>query len=113
MARDYRYFAANERTFLAWMRTAITVIAMGFALEKFEILSKHMVPAGEIARTHVGGGLIVMGVLLVIGGFWRFRGVQRDLLDETDDAYQSSKLITVLAMGLVISGIGLLAYLVV
>ncbi len=112
MARDYRYFAANERTFLAWMRTAVTVIAMGFALEKFEILSKHLVPAGEIARTHVGSGLVAMGVILVVGGFWRFRSVQRDLIAETDDAYQSSKLITVLAMGLIIAGIGLLAYLV-
>jgi len=113
MARDYRYFAANERTFLAWMRTAITVIAMGFALEKFEILSKHIAPAGAIARTHTGSGLIALGILLVAGGWWRYRGVQRDLLAETDDAYQSSRLVTVLALSMLATGIGLLTYLLV
>jgi putative membrane protein len=29
--------AANERTFLAWLRTGIAIIAFGFVVEKFNI----------------------------------------------------------------------------
>jgi uncharacterized membrane protein YidH (DUF202 family) len=35
MIRGYSDHAANERTFLAWVRTGIAVIAFGFVIEKF------------------------------------------------------------------------------
>ncbi len=35
MICDYTDHAANERTFLAWVRTGIIVIAFGFIIEKF------------------------------------------------------------------------------
>jgi putative membrane protein len=37
MIRDYADHAANERTFLAWVRTGIAVIALGFVIEKFDL----------------------------------------------------------------------------
>ena len=37
MICDYRDHAANERTFLAWVRTGIAVIAFGFVIEKFNL----------------------------------------------------------------------------
>ena len=37
MIRDYRDHSANERTFLAWVRTGIAVIAFGFVIEKFNL----------------------------------------------------------------------------
>src|SRR5882762_1310876 len=37
MIRDYRDQSANERTFLAWVRTGIAVIAFGFVIEKFNL----------------------------------------------------------------------------
>jgi putative membrane protein len=37
MIRDYSDHAANERTFLAWVRTGIAVIAFGFLIEKFNL----------------------------------------------------------------------------
>src|SRR6185312_11422287 len=35
--RGYTDHAANERTFLAWLRTGIAVIAFGFVVEKFNL----------------------------------------------------------------------------
>jgi putative membrane protein len=35
MISGYMDHAVNERTFLAWVRTGITVIAFGFVIEKF------------------------------------------------------------------------------
>ena len=37
MIRGYGDHAANERTFLAWVRTGIAVIAFGFVIEKFNL----------------------------------------------------------------------------
>jgi putative membrane protein len=37
MIRGYSDHAANERTFLAWVRTAIAVIAFGLVIEKFNL----------------------------------------------------------------------------
>lgn len=32
---DYRFSLANERTFLAWLRTALALIGGGFAVDQF------------------------------------------------------------------------------
>jgi putative membrane protein len=37
MIKRYSDHAANERTFLAWVRTAIAVMAFGFVIEKFDL----------------------------------------------------------------------------
>jgi putative membrane protein len=39
MIRGYSDHAANERTFLAWLRTSIAVIAFGFVVEKFNLFA--------------------------------------------------------------------------
>ena len=38
MIRGYTDHAANERTFLAWVRTGIAVIAFGFVIEQIQSL---------------------------------------------------------------------------
>jgi len=38
MINRYTDLAANERTYLAWMRTALALIAFGFLLERFDLL---------------------------------------------------------------------------
>jgi putative membrane protein len=38
MIRNFSDHAANERTFLAWMRTGLAVIAFGFVIEKFNVM---------------------------------------------------------------------------
>jgi putative membrane protein len=35
--RNFTDHSANERTFLAWVRTAITVMAFGFLVERFDL----------------------------------------------------------------------------
>lgn len=37
MIQSFSEHAANERTFLAWVRTGIAVIALGFVIEKFNL----------------------------------------------------------------------------
>ncbi len=46
---------ANERTFLAWVRTAVTFIGLGFAVDQL------LAPA-------IGGELLGLGLILIGGG---------------------------------------------
>jgi Domain of unknown function (DUF202) len=45
MIRGYDDHAANERTFLAWLRTSIAVIAFGFVVEKLNLVSAFIRPS--------------------------------------------------------------------
>jgi putative membrane protein len=65
---------ANERTFLAWIRTNIGIIAFGFVIEKFGLFLRQMELIfgkgnGQSPVTHNGYSEI-MGILLV--GFGTF-----------------------------------------
>ena len=56
---------ANERTYLAWVRTGITVIALGFVVAKFGIIIKELVPGAPATSYHLSSGI---GIVLVIAG---------------------------------------------
>ena len=54
---DYRFSFANERTFLAWIRTALALLAAGVALDA---ISLDLPPEAQLAlaATFVGLGLL-------------------------------------------------------
>jgi putative membrane protein len=56
---------ANERTFLAWMRTTIAIVALGFIVARFALLLREQ----GVAQVHTPVRLgAVVGVILVFGG---------------------------------------------
>jgi len=69
---DYRFTLANERTFLAWTRTALAMLAGGVAVVQ-------LVPdlAGRPARLTLGLILVGLALVIAIGGYQRWRRVQR------------------------------------
>jgi putative membrane protein len=64
---DYRFTLANERTFLAWIRTSLALIAGGLAATK--LLPALSVP---LAREALGTALVALGVVLVVSSFRRW-----------------------------------------
>jgi putative membrane protein len=52
MIGDYTAHAANERTFLAWVRTGIAVIAFGFFIEKFNLFMLTLASAALTQEVH-------------------------------------------------------------
>ena len=56
-APDYRFTLANERTFLAWVRTALAMMAAGVAVVQF-------IPGLDVIRHTLGILLITLGGLL-------------------------------------------------
>ena len=65
-APDPRFTMANERTFLAWNRTALAYIAGGLAIEQF-------LDASRGARLAVSIPLIVLGGFVGVAGYVRWR----------------------------------------
>jgi putative membrane protein len=63
---DPRFTMANERTFLAWNRTALAFIAGGIAIEQF-------VDTGRAARLVVSIPLILLGAFVGVAGYVRWR----------------------------------------
>lgn len=93
MIRGYSDHAANERTFLAWVRTGIAIIAFGFLVERFNLFIRSLanVAGGEaMLRLRIGGplgrgegvALIVGGALIIAAATIRFVRTTRLLDDE-------------------------------
>lgn len=65
-----REHQANERTFLAWLRTSISLIGFGFAIARFGIFLRqiHLTMTHREPPSHVFSGSEALGVSLVILG---------------------------------------------
>ena len=69
---DYRFTMANERTFLAWQRTALGLLAAAVAL--VQLVPELTVPG---ARSSLGVGLAVLATLTSAMGLMRWRQADR------------------------------------
>lgn len=81
-ARDH---LANERTFLAWVRTGAAIVVFGFAIGRFSLAMRQLTALqGHPVRTAglsvwMGSGTIVAGVVLVVAGLLRYRKTRAQL----------------------------------
>jgi putative membrane protein len=69
MIHNYSDHAANERTFLAWVRTGIAVIAFGFVIEKFNLF---LLSIADVSRIEIGHQAQFERL---IGPFGRYEGI--------------------------------------
>jgi putative membrane protein len=112
-ARDH---LANERTFLAWVRTGIATIIFGFAIGRFSIaLREFMRIGGHSTNTSgvtawFGVISIVGGVLLIVAGLKRYRTAQAQI--DSDTFEPAGFVIDVVSYLLGLFGLALAAYLV-
>jgi putative membrane protein len=71
MIERYSDHAANERTFLAWVRTAIAIMAFGFLVQKFDLflqIAGSSLDARPLtARSQIVGDISCL-LLIVLGG---------------------------------------------
>lgn len=105
-------YLANERTFLAWVRTGVTIMAMGFVVVKFGLLSRELRvgnQGGGRLSAPIGIALVGLGGVLVVLALLRARRAERDI---AAGAYQPAPLLTTaLAVGIAAVAILLAAYL--
>ncbi len=95
---DARFSFANERTFLAWNRTALALIATGIAATQF------------LPTFHVAGGRRILGLPLVVLGAWVAAASLRHWRANENAMRQglplpSSPMPFILAVGIVVVGL--------
>ncbi len=95
MIKQYNDHAANERTYLAWLRTGIAIIAFGFVLERFDIFLQTI--ASSLGHTPTDGishggreagmALILAGLMAIAAAITRFAVTSRKISSEEIHAY--------------------------
>jgi len=111
-ARDH---LANERTFLAWIRTGVATIVFGFAVGRFSIALQELTRfEGKGASTPgltawLGMISIVAGVLLIVAGLYRYRQTRVQI--DTDSFQPAGAIIDLVAVMLALFGFVLAGYL--
>lgn len=114
MIPRYTDHAANERTFLAWVRTALAIVAFGCVLAKFDLFLRLVahVPPGSLPRHGAHGFASLLGVFLTAAGtcllpasLWHYLVVRRDILAEDSRHTVSERLCIVLTAILAVAGL--------
>lgn len=116
--RNRRVHMANERTFLAWIRTSIGIMAFGFVVERFSIfvnqvsyfLGKEVSLPSRGYSAALGISLVALGALMGVLSFIRYKKVERQI---NEDTYQPSMILDImLALALLVIGVFLVSYLI-
>jgi putative membrane protein len=106
---------ANERTFLAWVRTALGAVAFGFVIVKFSLFVTGMRllfddKAGLSGGRHfrqdladfTGITMISLGCLMLILGYIRYRRTEKNLMNGTLVSDKMLPLLTTVSLIVVI-----------
>ncbi len=128
--RNRRVHFANERTFLAWIRTSIGIMAFGFVVEKFALFLKQAayylgavgirgaapnqgVAAGPPSPGYssiLGIMLVGLGAIMALLAFVRYKRVEKQI---DEDLYRPSAILdALLTISVLVIGIFLLIYLI-
>jgi putative membrane protein len=119
MIKRYSDHAANERTFLAWVRTAIAVMAFGFVIERFDLFvqiaapqmaSRQLVPHNQGFANIAGLAFIVLGVAMILIAGIRFVKTAKDIEIETDVPSPGERFDLALAVLIGLLGMALFLY---
>ena len=79
-----REHQANERTFLAWLRTSIALIGFGFAIARFGIFLRQLnlaitqqdPPVHQLSNSeNLGVALVIFGISTIALAAWRYNEV--------------------------------------
>jgi putative membrane protein len=107
---------ANERTFLAWIRTSISIIVFGFVVARFGITLREFLRVQGSVRHEsgtslaMGVGFIVMGIFMAMAALVRYRATMKRL---NEDKFEPAEgIVTVLAVLAALFGAILSAYLI-
>jgi putative membrane protein len=97
---DVRFSFANERTFLAWIRTALALLAAGVALDAVPL----SVP--ETLQRALAATFIVLGLLSAVASWVRWARAERAI--RRREPLPASSFSLLLAVVVVLAGCGLL-----
>jgi putative membrane protein len=116
--QDPRVYFAAERTFLAWIRTGLGLMGVGFAVSRFGLFLRQLSTSESHLSTHTTGlslwagvALVGLGTLVNLSSLFQYRQTVHDLKSGTWIAGRVSVSAVTLALLLAIVGIGIGIYL--
>ncbi|MGB3757995.1 MAG: DUF202 domain-containing protein [Rivularia sp. (in: cyanobacteria)] len=83
-----REHLANERTFLAWLRTSISLIGFGLAIARFSLFLRQLQTTtarqtvediSVFNSENLGLSLVIVGVIVIALAAWRYNRVFRQI----------------------------------
>lgn len=95
---DYRFTLANERTFLAWIRTALGLLAAGVAVRQF--VPPFAVPG---ATTTLAVACVGLAAVVAAASYPRWRRVQRAM--RAGAPLPQSRMVVILATGVLLMAV--------
>ena len=103
---DYRFTLANERTFLAWLRTALALLAGAVALASLV----HDFGPREV-RIAITALLLVLALVLTIGAYGRWERAERALRENRSLPMGVLPRLVIAGIVLVIAGAAVMVFL--
>ena len=74
---------ANERTYLAWMRSGIALLGFGVLIVRIRLLLPPLAPQAPGAGWKLGLAFALVGLLMVPLSTWHYFGVRDDIEADT------------------------------
>ena len=115
---DPRVYFAAERTFLAWIRTGLALMGVGFAVARFGLFLRQMRASETGAPVHAFGGsvpsgvtVVALGVVILVAAVVQHVRTVHALRSGTWQPGQVSVLAVTLALLLAVGGVAIGAYL--
>ena len=85
LARE-RNREAADRTLLAWIRTSLAMISLGFGIERLGQAAVGLdgdVVGLSLLKTRIAGGLLIsLGIAATLAGIWEHRHMLQAILDK-------------------------------
>lgn len=114
---DPRVFFAAERTLLAWVRTGITLMALGFVVARFGLFLTLLAASGAASghghwpSAALGIALVLLGAGSILAALHNHRVYVRSLPREDLPEVPIPGLTSLLALSVAVVGLLLVAYL--
>lgn len=94
---DYRFSFANERTFLAWIRTSLALLAASVAVDVVDL------DMSDAVRRALAGLLVVLGVFSAVVAWVRWAAAERAI--RRRHPLPSFGFAVLIPLGLVVAGV--------
>ena len=85
--RRQREHQPNERKFLAWVRTSLSLLGIGLALARFSLFIRQGSVVGSTAKntvssditTFLGAAMVGFGIFTIVLGVWEYNRAYRQI----------------------------------
>lgn len=110
-------YLSNERTLLAWIRTTVSIISLGFVIARFGVWLRELIsrfdPKADIQNTgfslFAGVAMMALGSVLTVLATWRYRAVNKAI--SRGEFQVDEGLVTIATSSVAVLGLVMIVYL--